>query len=164
MQDNPYASPAIPADYSLDANRAREIQIASQGKRFIHFIVDTIVIQILVQVGGFALGMIYGLTKVATGGQITPEDVQALQIIGFFWGLSCAIGYYLVMESLFQRTAAKFLTGCVVVNLEGQKPTFNQILGRSFARLIPFEVFSFFGTPTVGWHDSLSKTLVINAR
>ncbi len=33
---------------------------------------------------------------------------------------------------------------------------------RSFSRLIPFEAFSFLGTPCRGWHDSISKNYVVD--
>jgi len=35
-----------------------------------------------------------------------------------------------------------------------------KILGRTLSRLIPFEPFSFFTYPVLGWHDSISKTNV----
>ena len=31
-----------------------------------------------------------------------------------------------------------------------------------FIRLIPFEILSFLGMPARGWHDSISKTFVVN--
>jgi uncharacterized RDD family membrane protein YckC len=159
VTENPYASPAIPADF---ATHPREIKPASQGKRFINFFVDNIVITIFVQIGSILLGMMYAIVKVSGGGQITQEDLTILQIIGFFWGIAGTLAYYILMESLFQRTVAKFLTGTIVVDSSGLRPTFKQILGRSLARCIPFEPFSFFGKqPPIGWHDSLSKTLVV---
>jgi len=33
--------------------------------------------------------------------------------------------------------------------------------GRTLCRYIPFEPFSFLGNKPIGWHDSLSKTLVV---
>ena len=51
-----------------------------------------------------------------------------------------------------------------VPTIEGRTPRFPQILGRSLARLIPFEAFSFFGALGVGWHDSFSNTRVIRTR
>jgi uncharacterized RDD family membrane protein YckC len=156
--ENPYASPAIPADLAVQPH---EINLASQNRRFVNFIVDNIVLQIVVQASGFLMGMVYAIVKVSAGGQITQEDVATMQIVGFFWGIASGLAYYILMEWLFQRTIAKFLTGTIVVNQDGQRPTLKQVLGRSFARFIPFEPFSFFGAKPIGWHDSLSKTLVI---
>jgi hypothetical protein len=49
-----------------------------------------------------------------------------------------------------------------VVDEYGEKPTFSQIVGRSFARIVPFEVFSCLGA--TGWHDDWSKTYVIRKK
>src|SRR5262245_33640262 len=165
VMENPYASPAIPADLAAEAMIPREIKIASQGKRFLNLIVDNIVIQILSTVVGFMFGIVYAVAKVSSGSAIAPHDEQRMQLIGFLLGLIVAVGYFVITESLFQRSLAKFLTGTLVVTADGRRPTLNQIVGRSFARLIPFEAFSFLGgNQPVGWHDSLSGTRVINAK
>ena len=70
-------------------------------------------------------------------------------------------GYYVLFEALTGRTPAKYITGTRVVNMMGGKPSFGQILGRSAARFIPLEPFSFFGSSRRGWHDSLSHTRVV---
>ncbi len=73
-------------------------------------------------------------------------------------------GYELIMESIWQRTVAKFITNTKVVDNFGNKPSFLRTLGRSAARLIPFEPFSLLVSKYPrGWHDSLSGTLVVRA-
>ena len=71
-------------------------------------------------------------------------------------------GYDIFFESIWQRTPAKWLTKTKVVMTDGSKPNFLHILGRTLARYIPFEAFSFLFGP-IGWHDSLSRTLVVPA-
>ncbi|MBC8643239.1 RDD family protein [Flavobacterium lindanitolerans] len=66
------------------------------------------------------------------------------------------------IRNLFSRTIGKFITKTVVVNINGEKPDTQEILVRSLCRLIPFETFSFLGAPNKGWHDSISKTYVVN--
>ena len=79
-------------------------------------------------------------------------------------GVILYLGYHLICESIWQRTLGKLVTKTKVVDLKGNKPGFAKILGRSFARYIPFERFSFlFSAYPVGWHDSLSRTLVVPA-
>jgi uncharacterized RDD family membrane protein YckC len=135
---------------------------ASRGKRFINLIVDNIVIQVLSTVAGVVLGVIYGAFLVASGGTISQDDEAILNLVGFAVGVLVAVSYFVVMEALFQRTIAKFLTGTRVVTPDGGRPSFGQIVGRSFARLIPFEAFSFLGSANpIGWHDSLSGTRVV---
>ena len=61
----------------------------------------------------------------------------------------------------------KLITGTRVVTENGGKPRWGQIVGRSFARFIPFEALSVLfwnDKERRGWHDSLSKTCVVRKR
>ena len=46
----------------------------------------------------------------------------------------------------------------------GEKPKVDVILLRSLARIIPFEPFSFLGNSPRGWHDTLTKTYVVDTK
>lgn len=126
---------------------------ASAWLRFANMIIDYLAYIGLIFVFGIIMYLIFG------------EQVDAIfdNIPEFLFGLPFYLGYYLVMESTTNRTIGKLITGTKVVNEEGYKPTFKQILGRTFSRLIPFEAFTFLGDP-VGWHDSLPKTYVVKCR
>lgn len=67
--------------------------------------------------------------------------------------------YYMIYETLFNKTPAKFLTETRVTNELGEKVSSITILGRTLARFVPFEPFSFLGYSR--WHDRWSKTYVI---
>ena len=166
VTENPYASPSAASETILDAELApEELQPATQGRRFLNLIVDNIVTQILSMAAGLAFGVIYAASRLAANEPITADDDAALSIAGWVIGLSVSLLYFIVMESLFQRTIAKFLTGTRVIAANGSRPTFKQIVGRSFAHFIPFEQFSFLGGQhPVGWHDSLSGTRVVSTR
>ena len=72
--------------------------------------------------------------------------------------------YYIFFESIWQRTPGKWATGTKVVKLDGTKPGFWRIVGRTFARWIPFDWVSFlFGEHPFGWHDRISGTMVVPA-
>ena len=161
QSDNPYASPTAPSSMP-EIPSTKVLSPASQGKRFFNMIVDSIIIQVLSGMAGFVLGIVYVSSAVASGREITPDDEATLNIIGMLIGILSAVAYFVITEALFQRTLAKFLTGTRVVRADGGRPSFGQIIGRSFARLIPFEAFSFLGgRKPVGWHDSLSGTRVV---
>ena len=166
MSENPYASPVEPVETSLDSELdPQELPIASQGKRFLNMIIDGVFLQVLSMASGFVFGAVYAGMKIAAGQQITVADQNTVQLLGSLLGLIVSVAYYILTEALFKRTLAKFLTGTYVVTAEGQVPSFGQIVGRSFARLIPFEAFSFLGGKfPVGWHDSLSGTRVVLKR
>lgn len=64
--------------------------------------------------------------------------------------------YYLVIEYVFSTTMGKLHNGSIVHYEENR---YTHSLLRTLCRLIPFEIFSFFGTE--GWHDRFSKTSVV---
>ncbi len=120
---------------------------ASLVKRLVHYFLDYIIMYV---------------AAVVIGGIVMLVD----ETIGGLFVILVLCGYHLFFEAVFQRTPAKFLTGTKVVMRDGTKPTFLPILGRTLARIIPFEPFSFlfYGAhPAKGWHDRLSHTLVVPA-
>lgn len=150
---NPYAAPQVsqqePRDPGPDV-----IVPASQGARFLNFIIDYFV--------QFGISFVFGVVVVLIGGQAGIDFIDSTPSI--LIGIPLLLGYYFVFEATTSRTLGKLVTGTKVVNETGGKATLGQIAGRTFARLIPFEAFSFLGTPTRGWHDSLPKTFVIKSR
>lgn len=124
---------------------------ASILRRLSNFLIDGVASYI-----PFVLGVVY-----ISYAPLSNE----LAFIIYYAGLFLSLGYHLLCESIWQRTLGKVITGTKVVDRNGNKPSFLKILGRSLVRFIPFEPFSFlFSGYPVGWHDSLSKTLVVPAR
>lgn len=71
--------------------------------------------------------------------------------------------YYTLFEWITGRTPGKFLTNTkVAMEKSGTKPDFLSCLGRSAARLLPFEFLSYFSKRPVSWHDNLPGTLVVD--
>lgn len=127
---------------------------ADKGKRFLNYLIDATAISIIQSI----------LVN-------TFDFLQNLPFGSFFQGYKVIFGfnllftpiYYIVSEYLSNgKTLGKLLTQTRAVTLNGEKPTFNQILGRSFARVIPFEPFSYLGDQANGWHDRMSETMVID--
>lgn len=122
-------------------------------RRLVNYIIDNICQIIFSFIVGFLIGillMIMGIKSDSLGGWWT--------LIQF----ACYLGYFILFESIWQKSIAKFITKTKVVMRNGSKPPFKNIVGRTFARMIPFEQFSFlFGSYPVGWHDMLSNTLVV---
>lgn len=88
----------------------------------------------------------------------TKSPIQML--LGYFLFLFCYIGYYVFMETKYQKTIVKFITNTKVVNKNGTKPKVGDVLRRTFCRLIPFDRISFLFTAN-GFHDRLSDTTII---
>jgi len=125
-----------------------ENHLASTGLRLANFILDRIFFYI------YLIGLIALLEPLEN----TFEWASAL--FGFLV-LASIPGYWILFEYFLGKTPAKFITGTKVVTSKGKKIGFWQAIGRTFARFIPFEPFSFLGSRPIGWHDSLSSTRVV---
>jgi uncharacterized RDD family membrane protein YckC len=141
---NPYAAPAVEDDLddALEAEPRKRLSDASLSTRFANLVIDSI----------FRMALLLAFAELNGG-----ED--ALLATLFFW-----FGYYVLFEWIFARTPAKWLTGTRVVDFDGQKPRFLRILGRTLARYVPLEPFSFLGSRPLGWHDRWSRTRVVSVR
>ena len=80
---------------------------------------------------------------------------------GYFFSIVVIFIYYTVFEALTGKSIAKYITNTKVVDVNGEKPVFSVIAVRSLCRFIPFEALSFLGSNNSGWHDTISKTYVI---
>lgn len=149
---NPYAPPTAP-ELSSDTSGLR-YQNAGQGKRFINYLIDT-------YVPAVGIGFVIGATSPAALDWM--ESLNTWENLGL--GYVYSLFYYVLMEGTARTTLGKLITGTRVVNEDGGAASFAQILGRTFARFIPFEQFSFLGSRNDrGWHDTLSRTRVIDLR
>jgi len=119
------------------------------GTRVLNFIVDTL--------------LIFGLSFAAYKGWSFYAfywGIPYFQFYVFFWLITFL--YYLLFESIFKRTPGKWISMTKVVNMEGKKPSFLQIIIRCFIRLLL--IIDWLGLPFLddkALHDYLSKTRVV---
>lgn len=154
---NKCGNPVNVATVAGDANPSMKVSTedlvlpASILKRLSNFLIDRVASYI-----PLILCSMYFLYFPSTSDSGTFETVL-ISIAGVLF-----FAYHLICESIWQRTLGKLITKTKVVDKEGNKPSFLKILGRSLARYIPFEPLSFlFSGYPIGWHDSLSNTLVV---
>lgn len=137
-------------DTILDANQEAMYEDASKWKRFANYIIDLIGFYALV----FITGIIFALSNIT---------IEESKLNDYIFGITIMILYYMITEGLSGRSLGKLITKTKVINMENEKPTFINILGRTLCRFIPFEAFSFLGDGN-GWHDKASKTRVVNIK
>ena len=160
MNQNPYRNSAAPTSMPQANIPDSHLALVSQGKRFINYLVD----RVLMTIGSICVGLVLGIMLAIVDPDSAVVDDSMLTAIGYIIGFIFVFLYFAIFESIFQKSPGKFLTGTKVVNELGNKPSFGQILGRSACRFIPFEAFSFlFGNSNrvVGWHDKFSGTRVV---
>lgn len=149
-EGNPYAPPA--SHLGVPAPPSGELEVASTGQRFANLLLDYVGILCFAFVAGLGLAF------------VSPELI--LNANDWVLGLAFQLLYYLPTEAIFGRSPAKLITGTRVVSKEGSPASLPQVVGRTLARLVPFEAFSFLGANgrPVGWHDSWSGTRVVRCR
>lgn len=129
-------------------------RIATITQRLCNHLIDTLGLMVL----GFIVGVLCGILGVVTGNKSFSSIIVTVASV------LVTPAYYVFFEGIWGRTPGKWATGTKVVTREGVKPGFWRTFGRSFARIIPFEPLSYlFSTNPYGWHDSLSKTMVVSA-
>jgi len=128
-----------------------EKYLADKGIRFVNYILDRIGMYIFM----------YSILSLVGDNLFASEMDDEMSDLGLLLLFMSLFGYWIIFEYAFGKSPAKFLTRTKVVTKQGYRPSLLQIIGRTFCRFIPFEPFSFFGSRPVGWHDSLSSTLVV---
>ncbi len=134
-------------------------KMASQGKRFLNYLLDLVFIVIFILVFYFILGIILALVAPSTLSDMEEGNKLLQYLVSFIVSMI----YYTSFEAITGRSIAKYVTKTKVVTEIGEKPNFKMIVIRSFCRFIPLEAFSFFFNDGSGWHDTISSTKVINA-
>lgn len=127
-------------------DEVKVIRETSKKKRLVNFLIDLIAIAILMEITFRIESMV--------------EFKAPLQVLRVFVAFG---GYYLVMEFFLGKTVGKYFTRSRVVNRDGSKITFRTAVIRNLARWIPFEFVSLaLGHDAKAWHDTISKTYVID--
>ncbi len=130
---------------------------ADKGLRFANFLIDTILFYCSFLIFAFVIGFIAIVLGFDTSFLVELENIHPLldRLITAF----IMVFYFFGFETLTKgRSIGKFITGTKVVTLEGEIPTANVFLKRSFCRIIPFEAFSFLAK-TVGTTAFLKQLL-----
>ncbi len=143
-------------DSHLIGGRPIQLLPANKLKRLLNFILDYVGIILFLAITFFIIAMMGGEEILHIKDH--PMGTWLVRLLG----LSGMLIYYTACEYFFKgKTLGKILTNTKVVTIDGEIPTFKTILKRSFARFIPFEIFSFFWSKNGGWHDVFSKTIVV---
>lgn len=135
----------------------KEITETSSIERFLHHIIDTLMI----------IFMLFLLVDLLVDFERYNNIKMIPDLLNNQFGFLIIVFlmrfiYFPFFEKTFGSSPAKFLTNSLVVNPKTETPSLNNILERTLYRHIPLDSFSFlFGK---GWHDSISKTYVVKEK
>ena len=132
--------------------------IATWEKRLINLIIDSIIIQFIY----LLFILIIGVTIISKKDSF--EQSAIIEFNNTLYFLILYVFYYFILEGLLGRTIGKYVTRTKVISDLGAKPSLGKVLIRSIVRLFFVEVFSFFSSKPVGWHDRISGTKVVVAK
>lgn len=140
--------------------------LASPGWRTLAFIIDYLLLSIIVEVIALQLDWV----KLPTTGKfVLPEQDIMFKMQALFYGI------YLVYNTLFElsgwkATIGKKIFGLRVIDVNGEKITLLQSLGRNFGAILSIALtmapfLSIFGSEyKQQWYDNLAKTYMIKVR
>lgn len=133
--------------------------LASKGGRFLNYFLDVVFSLFLI----FVIGVIIAFLAATFGwNEVLNRMSNMTDLKGQIVFVVIRLFYYILTEGFLGRSFAKFITGTVVVDENGRKPSFGTVIKRSLSRIIPFDGLSFLGDR--GWHDSISDTYVVNKK
>jgi uncharacterized RDD family membrane protein YckC len=135
---------------------------ATSGMRFINYFLDRLFIQAIFYAFFFIFGVGYTIVYEEGFNSENSDQSFAFTLMTLFIYLALSFSYFFFMEYYLGKTIAKYITGTEVISIDGNKPTSEQIIARTFSRAVPFDSLSFLGNN--GWHDKWSDTRVINGK
>ncbi|WP_306353327.1 RDD family protein [Flavobacterium sp. '19STA2R22 D10 B1'] len=136
---------------------------ANKGTRAINMVIDYTVLMLLLFVLLFGIVFIIAIINPDYATAILGFVENTGDMADYIFGIPVAFLYYMIFETLTSRSIGKYITGTKVVMEDGSKPTKTAVFYRTVSRCIPFETLTFLLSAR-GWHDSISKTYVVNAK
>jgi uncharacterized RDD family membrane protein YckC len=140
-------------------------EYATQGQRFFNWLIDNLLMRFGISyVSGMAIGYTLALVFPEFMSRVFyGENRYGLLALSYLVGIINYLFYYTICEKAFKGyTLGKIITGTRAIRQDGEELTLKDAFLRTLSRLVPFEVFSGFGTLT--WHDKWTKTMVIKSR
>ena len=138
----------------IESRPERVAEPATWWKRVINFLVDYGLI-------GFTGSVVFNYIIEEFSGTEAYNSVLYLVLLTLLF----ALVYFTVLEGFTGRTLGKLLSGTkTMTSSDYSRPSFINSFYRSLARLVPFDVFSFFASRPIGWHDSFTNTIVTSSQ
>lgn len=140
------------------------MQYAGFWKRFLAFIIDTILITLAATLMGFVLGIVMAITA-------PLDELGVAEKMANLLGLLLGWLYFAGMESSgYQATVGKLALGIKVTDMDGNRIGPGRASGRYFAKILSSLILLIgylmvaFSAKKQGLHDMLAGCLVVNGK
>lgn len=164
-ESDPYRAPESRIEAQTPAERL-PIEAAGRWRRCFNLVIDYAVLKLFWTLVAVLL-LIWHASRGEDPGQAATRYAHASPWFVYLYALTTYVAYYLLMEGLFGFTIGKLVTGTRVVDEQGRRPIWRQVLLRTAMRFVPFEPLSAFGekgSEPRPWHDTVPKTRVVRRR
>lgn len=136
----------------------------SGTRRIVHRIIDILMIHVCFILMFFSIAFLVNFLVELSSFLSNYADMSdtAFGLIVLLFYFFSSFFYYVFFEGIFGRTVGHMITGAMVLNIYGKKPTLRQVLIRSIARYTPLDSIS--GLEPRAWHDQWSNTVVVHKK
>jgi len=137
-----------------------QLVLASQGKRFLNYLIDVILFRVIITILVFTIGSFsYYIFA------FFNYNTILFQIFDWIFSLTLYALFMGTVEALSKgKSLGKLITGTRAVNEDGSDISATTAFKRGFSRAVPFCAFSALGNPPYPWQDRWTKTYVINEK
>jgi uncharacterized RDD family membrane protein YckC len=145
----------------LGAPATRTVEVIGIGRRFVAYLIDSIITTIASSAVGFFLGLVF----TASGGR--PEEAVTLNLLAGGLGFLITAAYFVAFWSTTGQTIGNMMLGIKVISTEGEPLSFVGAILRYFGYIISGLVLSFgfawiaFDSKRQGWHDKIANSYVV---
>jgi uncharacterized RDD family membrane protein YckC len=129
---------------------------------FIDFLVYTFIYIIFILLAIVFTGAFLGITNNVDALVNSSETDLYIGLVIIFAYFITPFFYYLFFELLFGRTIGHMISGAIILDEYGQKPSLKKIFIRTISRYVPLDFISAFESRA--WHDQWSDTLVLHKK
>ncbi len=137
-------------------------QKASVGARFLNLSIDFACIILLVLIFEVIRDLFFLMGNSPQLDTVQLKDIRYYLLLQYLLGAAISVLFYTFIEGFSKgRTLGKLITGTRAVKLDYSAITIKDAFTRSLCRVVPFEIFSGFGTP---WHDRWTDTQVVKVQ
>ena len=140
---------------------------ASHRQRFANWIIDNFLLRLVISFTTVPI-FINFVNIQSHGWEFTVTDAfgdSAFSEFTIYYIIASLhyLVYYILCEKLCRGyTLGKLISGTRAIRQDGRELNVMDVVRRSLVRIIPFEVFS--GLNSLPWHDSWTKTIVVETR